>query len=567
MLYALLIGGQDARAETPCHAQIRQDTSLSEAIRERSDWQCAHEIDDLSGKRLALRLMPNARAAGEQFAFEAPIGRFDSLTIGLKMSDGTFTSRQYEPRSLSPTKINHSFSVDLPNRHDVAVVYAVFDGLEDAQTAQRAMLQYLPPEKREDGLEAAVLISLLCGFLILPVFVNLAFYRVFKQHFLAWHSVLAMSFAVHIGCSGPLQTLFDVDVESLFIITETSFAMIVVSAIMFLLTIIEPNKLGMALRRALHFSVFWSFGVLSYRLGFPDFFRTNATEIHFAAYVPVILVFALGILTALRAGSRIAKFLAIAWSPFIALAALRIGTMLGIGGSYIDALWLLRTGAAFEVVVTAWAVADRFLAVRRERDNALAEAELLEMVSRRDPLTGALNRRALEPEFGRLIAEDYTTWALLDLDRFKSVNDEYGHMVGDEVLKATVEALDDPEGLTVRVGGEEFLVMLKGKDRQVRAERLRRRVTRVILDRVEGLDSPVTASMGLLDFSGIGADGLDFATLYSRADNLLYQAKESGRNRIVFEYLEMSESSDDASQREATKELFSVPDLGRDRMA
>ena len=153
-----------------------------------------------------------------------------------------------------------------------------------------------------------------------------------------------------------------------------------------------------------------------------------------------------------------------------------------------------------------------------------------------DPLTGLLNRRGIEARFAVLHGEGYRAMALIDLDRFKQVNDTFGHAKGDDVLRATAQVLtSDPDTVAVRIGGEEFLLLLRGRNVGGRAERMRRAISRRVATDVPGLDRLVTASMGLVTSEGDWDMVPGFAALYHDCDKLLYQAKSCGRNRTMAE--------------------------------
>lgn len=161
-------------------------------------------------------------------------------------------------------------------------------------------------------------------------------------------------------------------------------------------------------------------------------------------------------------------------------------------------------------------------------------------LSDHDPLTGLENRRAftarLEAVF-RDAPSEPRAWLLmiLDLDHFKSVNDRYGHIVGDLMLVSTVAAMRgvlDPRCVLGRLGGEEFGMLCSGvSDEEARtlAERIRAVVAR---NRIESPDGP----LGLTVSIGIAAlrAGIDSPSQWLRcADEGLYQAKAEGRNRVV----------------------------------
>jgi two-component system cell cycle response regulator len=172
-------------------------------------------------------------------------------------------------------------------------------------------------------------------------------------------------------------------------------------------------------------------------------------------------------------------------------------------------------------------------------NNALAH-DRLERLAAVDPLTDAYNRRfglgRLREEFSRAVrAENPLGVLMLDLDRFKAVNDTYGHLVGDRMLRAVAGACRRVvrEGdVLIRYGGEEFLVLLPGAGpddvRQV-GERIRRAVAETAVDE-GGIRIGVTVSLGGATY-GEATDSPD--ELVALADTALYEAKERGRNRFV----------------------------------
>ena len=156
--------------------------------------------------------------------------------------------------------------------------------------------------------------------------------------------------------------------------------------------------------------------------------------------------------------------------------------------------------------------------------------------ARRDALTGLPNRRAFDEAFATRCDTDAPfCLAVCDIDRFKRINDEHGHPVGDRVLSAVGKTLADECGghLVVRHGGEEFAVLLRGFALADAAEHLDR-VRAVIAGkrfRIRESDKPlgqVTLSIGV---TAVHA-GEDVTSAFDRADRLLYTAKADGRDRV-----------------------------------
>lgn len=164
----------------------------------------------------------------------------------------------------------------------------------------------------------------------------------------------------------------------------------------------------------------------------------------------------------------------------------------------------------------------------------------LKILASRDPLTNLFNRRALEETAIKVLGLSRrggrpVALLLMDLDRFKAINDKYGHKAGDRVLLAFAEHLNDysrvPD-LVCRFGGEEFLVLLPDTglaEAQQIAERIRNSWQQKTIT-TEKADVQVTVSIGVAELKQYAEENL--FDLVDRADQALYQAKEQGRNRV-----------------------------------
>jgi diguanylate cyclase (GGDEF)-like protein len=155
-----------------------------------------------------------------------------------------------------------------------------------------------------------------------------------------------------------------------------------------------------------------------------------------------------------------------------------------------------------------------------------------------DPLTGLLNRRAFDRHLDHAVSQwerNRRSFVLIlgDLDYFKLINDRFGHLVGDQVLKAVAQRIASSlrrSDLAFRIGGEEFAIILTESSLQAGAEvaeKVRRRID----------EQPVTLESGQNVFPtmsfGLGTpDSTDCAALFARVDQSLYVAKRKGRNRI-----------------------------------
>jgi len=159
----------------------------------------------------------------------------------------------------------------------------------------------------------------------------------------------------------------------------------------------------------------------------------------------------------------------------------------------------------------------------------------LEVESATDVLTGLMNRRAfdqrLEEEFNRAVRyKSMLSLVLIDIDRFKSYNDDFGHLAGDEILRSLARVLmknSRASDFVARIGGEEFAVILPNTGTEsagVMAERFRRAVEVAPLE-----ERRMTVSIGV---STLVDAAVGRITLIAAADGALYESKRAGRNRV-----------------------------------
>ena len=172
----------------------------------------------------------------------------------------------------------------------------------------------------------------------------------------------------------------------------------------------------------------------------------------------------------------------------------------------------------------------------RIRDDGVDDVRArIEEHALRDPLTGALNRRALAEALDRELARcnrhgHALSVVMLDIDHFKRINDEFGHPVGDRVLvqmSRRIVTLMRPHDVFARYGGEEFLIAMPETD----AGSAKLASQRILTELAAVSDSAlpaITVSIGIAHW--IARESAD--SLVARADGALYAAKRNGRNRI-----------------------------------
>ena len=192
-------------------------------------------------------------------------------------------------------------------------------------------------------------------------------------------------------------------------------------------------------------------------------------------------------------------------------------------------------------------VSDSSRVFRKQMEDAQKEVEELkkelkrsQQEAHRDPLTGLFNRRYFERQMKDMIADgrgEEHCLIIVDIDHFKSFNDNYGHLIGDKVIQRVATLLEKAvigEEMAVRFGGEEFMLLVRETELEraiERAEKVRKLTQGIVLkDRKGGGDiRRITASFGVTRYRS----GEALSNCIERADKALYQAKENGRNQVV----------------------------------
>ncbi len=275
---------------------------------------------------------------------------------------------------------------------------------------------------------------------------------------------------------------------------------------------------------------------------------------------PVILI---GIISSMAVGYRPARYFLVAWCVF--LFGVFIEGLLYLGLIPVSFLSrnAMQIGSTFEVLLLGYALMDRIDLLRKDKEHATVQAneylkrlnedlevlveartkELREQNKRlgeivvQDSMTGLLNHKA-SLEFLKTCESAVQRYGnnlaviMLDIDRFKLINDRFGHQAGDvvittvaSVLRATLRESDG----CGRYGGEEFLLILPELDAEnacFLAERTRKNIEALSIPEIDNL--PVTASFGVAVY-----DPESEQDIISLADQALYDAKKAGRNRVV----------------------------------
>lgn len=392
------------------------------------------------------------------------------------------------------------------------------------------------PAASEAALRQIILFAVFAGMLLVVALSALSLFVALRARFALAHAGMVALFLLFTVCS---SSLIFVIAPSTTLWTRTSLAYIGLSCSMallapFILGFVEREALTPTVRRAaLTSACLLAVVGLTIPLLGPSLPFVMRTVFHLA-FVPGMVIFAVLCVTAWRRGSRAIRLVALAWSMPLLAALERIGRTLGLYSLPDTADFAFFFAMAFNAMVMTFATAWRVRQIRKERDRAVAQERSLVQAASTDALTGLANRRAFDARHWR--EGDFL--AVIDVDRFKGINDRCGHAVGDAVLRTIGKVLAAQNGMSGvvgswRMGGEEFAVLISAPSIDIAAlavNALRTTLSAGIAIDVTALDRPVTVSAGIARISQDGVAGA-----YNAADRSLYHAKASGRDRLSWE--------------------------------
>lgn len=544
-LALVLLAPAPALANPPvrCMAAATLEEGLAEVQAEPGRWQCGSKTWRSRQPSTFIRF-PLTYGKGEApVTFVTRATSFSAISLEVKDSDGSVRSRIYRmddvrgvtggPWIVLALPPVTSRSVEVIARIDQpwlnnAISDARLDGKADGSATSFARILFY---------------AALSGLLLAPLLLNIAFYRVLRERFILWHfALVSVLLSQVLVTTGLINALWQPPLEVTAFYSFFVYSLSCAAGQVFTAHFLEPDKLDPRLRRALLKTAPYVVLVgliLCQPLG-P--LRPWASMLFHISLMPTVVLVLCSLVSAWRRGSRMVRFQIVGWLPPILAGSYRIANYLVANGTPDDALLFYNASLGIEMLATTAGTLSRLLLLRRERDLAQIRASQLETAASHDPLTGLANRHDLERRFTALYADGFRTMALVDLDRFKRVNDQFGHATGDAVLCAAAEALaPDEDTHVVRLGGEEFLLMLRGPDAHLRAEQRRQAIPLRVAARVPGLDGLVTASMGLVQRDHAASLRTEFREVFEHCDRLLYEAKHNGRNRTLRERVQSFE--------------------------
>jgi diguanylate cyclase (GGDEF)-like protein len=370
-----------------------------------------------------------------------------------------------------------------------------------------------------------VLTGTFIGFLLLSAAYNIAFFTILRERFLIWQTarvliLIALTITMSSLPLGPWLTATGMPRQ---IVINVLFDGTIGMLGLFLRSVLEPGMISRRLDRLLA----WQPLVLAVTT--PSMVMAHCPPwymaVRDAVLVGILVLLCTALAQAIRRGSRTARFQTAAWFCVLLVGLISLYHDIVLQRPFALLLYALFSALALEMLVTSVGIGDRFMRLKRHHDDMRAKAIVLERVAYTDPLTGLENRRSLERHFA---AHRPRAIAIVDIDHFKRINDRHGHDRGDEVIIAVAAALCTDDVFTVRLGGEEYALLLYGPAPMDTVDALLRQLPHSVTARVPGLDVPVTASAGVASVT----PEMTVSAALKAADIQLYAAKAAGRNQL-----------------------------------
>ena len=367
---------------------------------------------------------------------------FDSMLIRLDYADGSQRLVDVDTQmAVRNWDANGNFWV--PIQQEASALTAIDVVVERPQSQavfQRATLSGFG-EASARNYSRIMLYMLICGTLLVPIVYDLLFFRVLRARFLFWHLAMTAGTLLYVLFNSGLIIVVMPEIPNLLRYAGIFVAMslTILGLVKFSLQVLEENLASRRLRRVLEWSALANllFAVL---IAFDiEFLRIRVIDLYLLSVLPLLAGMVVLLASALLRQSRAAAFLTAACSGLIIAGTAQVFASLGLFGmaELIDEA--IYVALVILVVGTSAGVGDRFLIIKGERDRARLTAKKLGAMANSDGMTGLLNRRAFDQN--RRLSAGHAL-LLCDIDRFKSINDTYGHQRGDAVLCHAARAIE-----------------------------------------------------------------------------------------------------------------------------
>ncbi len=298
------------------------------------------------------------------------------------------------------------------------------------------------------------------------------------------------------------------------------------------------GDLGQWLRRGLRIvAAIHVVATLAYSVDMIDI-RTVAVLMSTTGLAPALMGLP-GALRKARRGDTVGTWFMVAWFGYFVASAVMVGVVRGKFDANFWTLHSFQLGATLDMLIFMRIAVLRSAARHRDAQRAVKERDTLHSLAHSDPLTGLLNRRGLDEALtrglGRATPDRILALYMLDLDGFKPVNDQYGHDVGDELLKVVAQRLRASVRVgdaVARLGGDEFVVMAHGLTNEAQARELGEKLLEAFRTPFK-LDEQVCSVTATIGYALSPTDTTDGGALLKAADAAMYAGKQVGKDRLI----------------------------------
>lgn len=545
VLFALIAAPAQARSldvgRDFCHAV--SGTALGDDALDGLRFSCSGTPTGYQDRSLWLRTSLDGEGASRDLALMVHNSRFDRLAAGFSYADGATRWQQVRSGDFgSRWRAGGQILFEAPGRGaPLTAVTMRFDGLSGHQFVRARILPKDEAGMQSAGMAAAVGAAL--TLLLVSCIYSLSLAVAVRRQYLAWQAAWAATMLLwgalwsqaHLALVPAMAGAATAQAGTF--LACLAIAVATASAV----TAVERSAAPERLRTA---ALLLGAGVGI--AGIPLTFIRGGSLAALADLLGLVIIADLVAVAvylgwAWRRGSIEARDFLGAWGlPMAVLAFIHIVDVedgFWGGGSKLVVL----VAATWQALWLAAAATRRLAQLRIERDHARDAEAQAQRLARRDPLTGLPNRRgfidSVTPLLDRARADNLPAALLLvDIDRFKSINDIYGHEAGDAVLCGVgrrIERWEGPMCTVARLGGEEFGLLTIGMEGIILsrfAESIRRGIAACDHSEAVG-ERLVTASVGVAEVQ----PACDFKQLYRLADEALYDAKRGGRNRVAIQ--------------------------------
>ncbi len=573
LLLPLAAHSQDTRPDSInisnriCTLTGSEGADFNALIAQKNQFDCTE--DKYSKATDYLWLVANVKAQAGQFSdpiIRMRTSRHGDVSILRHFNDGSsynefIALKDMDEKWRSPYAIAVDLRDDIGRNPDfIAIgIQKPWDpqNWQDVKILERILDEQLDQESRQYS-------ALITGLLFAPILLNFVIFIIIRQRFILYHTLMVVGIMVnHISWTGQIFDIFpSITMADRSIISHIALSAVGFAACMLIRSICNPKKLGRFLQSALLIAGSSCLLITIIVMILSPAWPLIGSQIFHIFFIIMTFTALCSLIYASLRGDKMAMLQLAGLSFAIVISIIRVGRALGFWENAPVLDLEFNIAVMLELLTISYVVGLRAYQLRKSRDEALQESKVLGLLAHSDSLTKLLNRRGFMEKYSKIAAQSEKrdinrAIMLIDIDKFKKVNDEFGHDAGDMVLVQMGTLLKNScreNDICARLGGEEFILLISSyKENGVDsfAQRLRATINNHDFSDDEITLDKITVSIGIVMMDL--AQERDFKAYYHAADKALYSAKHLGRDAIVFGQLSKPDALN-ASDRMQSKE-------------